>query len=112
VRDLLKPPLNISLPNIGMLVVVSGLVGFLLLLGSTLGPAELLTGKVTRIMPMETTDAGHSVINAYVDLGGHDILVSLPLRHNCEVGDMISVSHSRSVIGNLYGMSSKGCSRG
>jgi hypothetical protein len=112
VRDPLKPPLKMSLSNIGALVVVCGLVRFLVLVGSTLRSVELLNGKVARIAPMETTDAGHSFINAYVDLSGQRVVISLPLRHNCAVGDIISISHSRSIIGNHYGMSNKGCHRG
>lgn len=109
-RDPLRPPLKFSLPNIGLLVVVFGLLGLFVLMGSIIGPVNLLNGRVVLIMPLETNDAGVSVIDTYVDLGQQRILISLPLKHNCKVGDVISISHRRSIIGNHYGLSNKGCS--
>jgi len=52
------------LSNIGTLVVVFGLAGFVILVARARRSVELLNGKMARITPIEPTDAGHSFLNA------------------------------------------------
>lgn len=72
-----------------------------------LGRSIPLTGVVTAI----NVQGGkrQPAFNAWVDLGGSQTVVGLPLNHECVVGSPIALEKTPTLLGGHYAISGKGC---